>query len=81
MLDEISEREYPAPPLPELKENLKGLEPRLRILLDERFDAYGRVLASYAVIARNNGISVEHTKELIETALWQLAGKPAKIHA
>ena len=76
ILSEIEEHHYPVPPLPKLKENLKHLEPRLRLLLDERFDAHGRVLSSYEAIAQKEGVSPEHIHRHIEKALWELAGKP-----
>lgn len=76
LIDELTERNYPVPTLPELKTNLKNLEPRLRLILDERFDARGRVLSTYEAIAEKEGISGDRVRELIEKALWALAGEP-----
>ena len=76
ILTEIKEHNYPVPPIPVLKENLRQLETRLRLLLDERFDAHGNVLSTYEAIAQKEGVSTERARQLIEKAIWILAGKP-----
>lgn len=76
MLAEIELHNYPVPPLPEVMQNVRVLEPRLRILLDERFDAYGKVLATYGAIGKKHNISAPRARALVEKAIWILAGKP-----
>ena len=81
LIDEIAERNYAVPALPDLKENLKNLEPQLRLILDERFDARGKVLWTYEVISEKEGISLDQVGQLIENIFWILAGKPENIPA
>lgn len=74
--DAIQKRGYPVKPSKELALNVLKLETRLLAIFKMRFDRDGNVAATYREIGKHFKVSPERARQLIEKALWIIAGKP-----